>query len=691
MPLQEQPFQVLAVLLRHRGEIVAREELQRALWPADTFVEFDHGVNTAINKLRQALGDSADNPRFIETLTRKGYRFIAPVESLAHPASIPPPAPIPVPEVRKRGWWYAIAGLVVVAAGCAAWLWNKPARSTMALPVPVPFTTYPGLEASPSFSPEGDRVAFSWDGPKRENFDIYVNQIGADVPVRLTMDPDPDVFPAWSPDGRWIAFQRKLSDEKFGVFLIPAVGGAERKLTEVLCGGKELQWWGQGKMSWLPSSRRLVVPDRNSVQEPLALFLVSVETGEKRKLTSPPQGLFGDVYPSVSPDGRALVFTRAINGLGGSDLFLLELPEGSSATEEPKRITFWQRNTDEAAWWPDGNSILFASGTSSSNKRLWQMAIRGSPRQLGDPEPLPFGGATNYLMPTISRQGRVVYMQFVNRAHIWRLELGGGHRAEKLPMNSSRLDFVPQYSPDGKRIAFTSDRSGSHEIWVCDADGLNAVKLTSFGGPYVAGPAWSPDGRRIAFTARPGGIGEIDIVSVDGGKPERLRGAHVGAGLSGWSRDGKWIYFVSKRNGNKQVWKIPVNGGEAVQITKQGGAQGVESPDRKFFYYLFDRVDGENTELRRVPVEGGEEVRIVPSVCSNAFAVIDRGIYFLSDWENPSVQRFDFASRMVETVAKLKGRVGWGFSVSPDGRWLLYTTHEGELGQTDLMMVEKFR
>jgi len=93
VPLQDQPFQVLALLLRHRGEIVAREELQRALWPADTFVEFEHGVNTAIKKLRQALGDSADNPRFIETLPRKGYRFIAPVESVGLPESGPAAAP----------------------------------------------------------------------------------------------------------------------------------------------------------------------------------------------------------------------------------------------------------------------------------------------------------------------------------------------------------------------------------------------------------------------------------------------------------------------------------------------------------------------------------------------------------------------------------------------------------------------
>jgi Tol biopolymer transport system component len=434
-----------------------------------------------------------------------------------------------------------------------------------------------------------------------------------------------------------------------------------------------------------------VLPDKNSAQEPFALFLVSVESGEKRKLTSPPGNLIGDLYPAVSPDGRAVVFTRAITGSGGSDLYLLELSEDLRAVGEPKRITFWQRYTGEPAWWPDGSSILFASGAAFSNKTLWQMAIRGPARQPGEPERLPFGGEGYLLMPAISRQGRVAYMQMTVRAHIWRLELGGRQRVDKLPMNSSRLDHVPQYSPDGKRIAFDSNRSGSDEIWLCDADGSNAVKLTSFGGPYVAGPAWSSDGRRIAFIAQPGGNNESYIVSADGGKPERWRGTQNGDGISGWSRDGKWIYFVSNHTGKRQMWKVPAGGGDPVQITKQGGGGGVESPDGKFVYYLLDGVEGGNTEVRRVPVEGGEEIRIIESVCSQGFAVTERGIYFFSGCKNPEVQRFNFATRKVETVAKVEGVMAYGFSVSPDSRWLLYAAYEVGNAQTDLMMVEKFR
>ena len=696
--LQDQPFQVLALLLQHPGEIVSREDLQRVLWPADTFVEFEHGVNTAIKKLRQALGDSADNPRFIETLPRKGYRFIAPVNY----QPIPTPASIPVADATpastlisvlaasgRRWWWLAGAGLILATAACAMWLFRKPGNATATVPASIPLTAYPGFQASPSFSPEGDRVAFSWNGPKQDNQDIYVKQIGADVPIRLTKDPAEDVSPAWSPDGRWIAFLRWLSAGRSRVFLIPAVGGAERRLMEVSEG--QAEGWGGGGASWHPSSQWLVIPDKISAQEPFALFLVSVETGEKRKLTSPARGLLGDFYPTVSPDGKAVAFTRAIS-MDSSDLYLLELSVDLRAVGEPKRITFWQRCTGEPARWPDGNSLLFTSGATSFNRTLWQMALRGAARRQGEPERLPFGGEGYGLAPAVSRQGRVAYMQHALVAHIWRMELGGGHRVVNMPMNSSRLDHVPQYSPDGKRIAFASNRSGSQEIWLCDADGSNAVKLTGFGGPYVADPTWSPDGRRIAFDARPRGTSEIYIVSADGGKPERLRGTQSGEGGPQWSRDGKWIYFGSERSGNPQMWKVPDGGGDPVQITKQGGGSGGhESPDGKFLYYLLDGVDGGNTEVRRVPVEGGEEIRIIESVCTQGFAVAERGIYFFSGCENPSVQLFNFATRKVETAAKVDGNMAYGFSVSPDGRWLLYAAYDNAREQSDLMMVEKVR
>jgi DNA-binding winged helix-turn-helix (wHTH) protein len=191
--LQEQPFEVLAMLLRRPGDVVTREELQQALWPADTFVEFDQGLNTAVKKIRQALADSADNPRFVETIPRKGYRFIAPVSTNEAPAPAPVSVPAPVP-VRRHHPLRIAALLVLVVSGVAVWFfWT---RTTPAPPEPVPFTSYPGREWSPSFSPDGNQVAFEWEVPGKEKSHIYVKLIGTSEPQRLTKNPAEERSPA---------------------------------------------------------------------------------------------------------------------------------------------------------------------------------------------------------------------------------------------------------------------------------------------------------------------------------------------------------------------------------------------------------------------------------------------------------------------------------------------------------------
>jgi Tol biopolymer transport system component len=189
--------------------------------------------------------------------------------------------------------------LVLVVAGVAVWFfWTR----TMPEPTePVPFTSYPGREWSPSFSPDGNQVAFEWEVPGKENSHIYVKLIGTSEPQRLTKNPAEERSPHWSPDGRQIAFVRKLSPTRNAVFLIPAIGGPERKLTE------DRRVFS---MAWHPGGEWLVLAERNSESEPLALYLFSVATGERRQLTRPPQKWFGDVAPAVSPDGHSLVFTR---------------------------------------------------------------------------------------------------------------------------------------------------------------------------------------------------------------------------------------------------------------------------------------------------------------------------------------------------------------------------------------------
>jgi Tol biopolymer transport system component len=687
VPLQDQPFQVLALLLQHPGEVVTREELQHALWPADTFVEFEHGVNTAIKKLRQALGDSADNPRFIETLPRKGYRFIAPVTQPEATPLLASGATLP----RSRSWWWPVtAGGAVLAGVVALWVVSSVGPAPQAVPTPIPLTSYLGYQNGASFSPDGNSVAFAWTGPRDsfdfKNFDIYVKLVGEDQAVRLTSAPEVENGPNWSPDGRWIAFSRYYEEGNGllrDLLLVPAVGGPTHTVASRIP--------GPSRLSWHPTSRWLALTIDEPPRPP-GLFLVSAETGERRQLTAPPVGS-SDVDPAISPDGRTLVFSRSHMPMS-CDLYMLELTAAPGAAGKPKRLSFLPGCSNDPVWWPDGTSILFSSGRFEATLSLWRMTIEGSSRKTGIPQRLPFGGAGIQYRPTISKQGRIAFNQNTLTVAIWRMDLSGSHQAERMPMSSTRIDHVARYSPDGRRIAFASDRSGTHELWLCNSDGSNTVKLTSFGGPYVSAPAWSPDGQRIAFDARtatgPNGDSYIHIIKADGGKPEALLGTENKNGLPAWSRDGKWIYFYSNRTGSNQVWKAPVSGGNPQQVTRRGGTYALESPDATFVYYLGAAAfGGPNTELWRVPAKGGEETRIVDSVASQYFDVTKEGIYFFSGWLDPSVRHFQFATGKVVTLGKIKGEVAWGLSVSPDKRSLLYSLVGPR--RSVLMMVEGYR
>jgi hypothetical protein len=309
--LQERPFKVLSLLLRRPGEVVTREELQQALWPEGTFVEFEHSLNTAIKKVRQALGDSAENPRFIETIPRRGYRFIGPANGMAE-----------TPLVRPTGRRGLILGLTLalaVVAGIAAWSSMRGRDTPESVVTAGRLTTFPGWERHPSFSPDGNQVAFSWAGEDGGGFDVYVKVLGAESPLRLTSDPADDMSPAWSPDGRTIAFLRSLSGGGAAVFLVPPVAGPERKFAEV---SAQNAFWGPS-LAWSPDSKWLVVVDKKSADDPFALFALSPETGNKHRLTTPPGGFQGD------HESCDFAVVRALRAEGHDVLAVSELQQRS--------------------------------------------------------------------------------------------------------------------------------------------------------------------------------------------------------------------------------------------------------------------------------------------------------------------------------------------------------------------------
>ncbi len=580
-----------------------------------------------------------------------------------------------------------VAAVVALIVGGPIWFYASrraaksflPSMKVVASPAmkTIPLTSLPGREFSPTISPDGKYVAFTWEGETGDNWDIYIEVIGEGVPQRLTSNPAPDVAPSWSPDGQSIAFTR-FSENERAIIMIPAFGGPERKLLSAHVTSN----WNAfiGTFDWSPDGKSLVYSDANSLETPLSINQLSIETLQTRSLTSPPAHWIGDRYPVLSPDGQMLAFTR-VSSFVVEDVYLM-----AAAGGEPRRLTFDNKEIQGLAWTRDGRSIVFSSvrgGTSS----LWRIAVSG-----GEPELLGVGGDTA-VSPTIPRQGqRLAYVSVFETTSMWRVNLAASpnktsSRTKVLSM--IRGDSNPQISPDGKKIALGSNRSGAYEIWLCNSDGSNLHQLTKF-GRFAGGPRWSPDGRYITFDARLEEQSDIYVISSDGGPPRRLTQDSADDGTASWSRDGHWIYFASNRSGEYQIWKMPAEGGDALELTQHGGFMPYESPDGKYVYYAKGQdVPG----LWRVPVNGGEEELAFNRLRAGAWhlwAVVDQGIYF-AEPEGKSrgvVEFFSFATRKVTRVATMDRPPAVGLAISPDGRWLLYT--QSDTADADIMLVENF-
>ncbi len=571
---------------------------------------------------------------------------------------------------------------IVALASLGFGLYQFIARSrttTRSVPKIVPFTSFPGAELRASFSPDGNQLAFDWNGEKEDNYDIYAKLVDSSALLRLTTNPARDYCPAWSPDGRSIAFLRSTQAESvlpaMDIHLISALGGAERKLA----GGIRVA--ESPSLSWSPDGKLLAFGDESSPDNPDSIFLLEVATGERRRLTDPPAQISGDSTPAFSPDGQTLAFVRWVTS-GVSDLYLAPVAGG-----EPKRITADNATIRGLAWTPDGAEIIFASerrGVSS----LWRVSARG-----GEPELVEaIGSSVQY--PVISPRGdHLAFTQLINDTNIYRLDLTAPAKPRPAGVKflaSTLEDDSPQYSPDGKSLVFGSTRSGSFEIWLCGSEGEQPRQLTSMGGPLTGTPRWSPDSRQIVFDSRSRGNADIYVISIEGGAPRRLTAEPAEDVVPGWSRDGRWVYFCSNRSGRREIYKLPAEGGQAAQVTTQGGFECFESPDGQFLYYTRRSYD---TTLWRRPAMGGEETLAFNSdrtIFFRHWFLANQGIYFASS--ETAIEFFNPATGKTTPVATIEKRLTRGvpgIAVSPDGRWMLYTQVEQQ--GSDLMLMENFR
>lgn len=676
LKLQEQPFKVLCLLLERAGEVVTREEIRSRLWPADTFVDFDHGLNAAIKRLRDALGDSADTPMFIETLPRRGYRFLASEQGGGGGIGN---NQVPFGGAKATRYWLRPLFFVplLLLLPSAVWIYRTHDSghffhsSVLGSSPPMrilPFTADPGGQSDPSFSPDGRQLAFmKWDGEANYNADVYVKLIGGSQPLRLTQDPGFACCTAWSPDALSVAYER-CDGPQAGLYVVPALGGPERRLMGAMCLG----------ISWSPDGAHIALIRKDPPDSPWAIFLLDVSKLTLHRVSSPPATEIGDRTPAFSPDRTRLAFVRAISPWV-TDLYVMPVSGG-----EPARLTFDNRQISGFTWMPDSHSIIFSSNRAGV-MRLWKVPATG-----GTIEAV-LNGATDTWKLDIPRQGnRLAYTVGGIHPQIWQIQLDQSlHWGNtKSLIASTKGEGGPQFSPDGRKIVFYSGRSGSAEVWTSNADGSSLMQLTSMG--VLSGtPRWSPDGQAITFDARPQKHSHIFVISAQGGEPHAVTSGDSENSVPSWSRDGEWIYFTSNRGGAWQLWKAPSAGGDPIQVTKHGGYAGFESQDGHELYFVGHQEAG----IWRQPIEGGQETKVVNVPVSwGHWALAKSGIYFVNQaGPKPVIQFYRFGNKRIMNIATLERPLApeeSGLDISPDERTILFLQI---VSNKNINLVENFR
>lgn len=713
------PMDFLVLLLENRDRLVTRDEIAARLWPASESVDVVQGINTVVNRVRSVLNDDANDPRFIETVIGRGYRFISEVHEVEAPLSVPPnlneawpaenfpssqevsvvqslpelavsqiatPPVVPVVEevlskaaegewktlsLSKSTWWILATAAAVCAVTGGVWFLNS-ASSKEAEPAlqAVPFTSLSGSQSSPAFSPDGRRVAFVWNGEKGDNDDIYVQAADSSSPIRLTTNPARDTSPAWSRDGRQIAFLRKEDSSLLQIIIVPAEGGAERIIASV-----SSYFDQRNRLTWAPDGRHILVTDDSDNPSTGPIVSISIENGSKNRLTSPPFAS-ADRAPSFSPDGRNLAFIR-FDASAVEKLYIKSIESGTER-EVPTGGTL----LNSIAWMPGAQQIAY-SLRSQTGYALWRVRLRdGVRRKL-------FLDARDARDVSVSASGRrLAYVEHVSNSDIWRYSTQAvGEPPTKL-IASSRDDEDPQYSPDGKTIAFASTRSGPSEIWTCSSNGTNCLQITHTGSSLSGSPAWSLSGREIAFDSHLQGNTNIYVVPKEGGAMRRVTSGGAAHSVPFWSHDDRWIYFCWNRTGLQQIWKVPSGGGEATQVTTDGAFGGVEAPDGRSIYYLHSNPP----VVQNLNLMSGKAM-VIPEL--DALATVRcwelRGdsIYFVDASTQPSLHLYNLQTKRVTQLAPISARPLpdlRGLSVAPDGRSFLFV--ESGAGASNIMLID---
>ena len=579
--LTGQPFQVLTILLERPGEVVTREELQKRLWP-DTFVDVDHNLNTAINKIREVLGDSAESPRFVETLPRRGYRFIAQVEGkkvsvLPGDSGAPPGARLSWSRPTSIGF---ILFVILAAAGALIYVRPHAASSTSPKQRALTRVTFDdGLQIGATWSPDGRFIAYSSD--RGGKFDIWVQQVSGGDPVQITEGRGQNWQPDWSPDGKYIAYRSE--DGEGGLFVVPALGGVGL--------GRRIATFGY-RPRWSPNASQILFQTAQ-VYGLNRIYVVDLDGSAPREiaaefLSRKAVGLENSVLSAAwHPDGKRVSIWLGQEQpspsfwtlpIAGGAAVKSTLPSHLVKQLEDVAVAGWeQENWGEDStfsWAPSGNAIYFER-TSRGVQNIWKMIVDPETLQGTAIERLTTGPGHDTDL-AISAGGRMAFTAETQHIRAWvfpfdatRGRLTGAGQALTPP--ALKVAGGLGLTRDGSKLAFSGNRSGKLDLWQKSLiDGRESpIAVDDYDR---LGLQWSPDGTRLAYTRTNAGGSQVMLWSSQSRNEEPLTTFTQSFwGVGDWSPDGKWI-LVSGSDGptrEAEILALPVAAAQAETASRK--------------------------------------------------------------------------------------------------------------------------
>ena len=637
--LTPRAFDVLVFLLENSGRVVEKSQLFEHVWK-ERFVS-DNALSRVVKEIRHAIGDHADTPRYIETVPRRGYKFIAlvhedsfgPIEPSTQPLTLKTSqtatqySPVSLSKLthlvpgifKSKIWGLVVVGLVFVIGLMFFKWWSAKSPtplSKLSVIKSAQITTWTGLDIFPTISPDGNMVTYSSDRTGR--FELYSRALilGAKE-NQLTSDGQQNLEPSWSPDGKWIAYYSQL---KGGIWIMPAGGGVPRQLVDF---GSRPAWSHDGTRIAFQSDGLSDISNISAITPTSSIWVTSASGGDLHQITHPGNPIGGHGSPAWSVDGKRIAFVTSDTV---SAVVWSISPEGNQLTQLTKSSqNFW-----DPVYTPDGKNLLIASGG------IWRIALNTNGDPAGEPEQVANPTQAQVRNLSFSADSkRVVSSLLRQRTNLWLVHLNGANErlgvASPFVEDTTQRKTNPLFSGDGTKLAYNAWIAGyPGSVWTVNSKGSDTVQLSTEAGGVVG---WLPDNNQVMSITFKDDVPRLVTTSLATGVSKILATLPRRMPFSRLSPDGKTLAFNAYEDGALNIWLYSIETAALRQLTFDKELLGFPawSPDGKWIAGELKRKD--DTLVALVPADGG-----IPIVLNT-----DRGQSWTGSW-SPDGDKIAFAA-----------------------------------------------